>query len=238
MGEKGMKPGRPGDPDFDERRAKARDKLEGLAGAKGGGERQDWFTRVYREAGNDPAMVPWADLSAKPQLVSWLEENPGSGEPAIDVACGLGDNAEAIAGAGYDTIAFDMSEDAIRWAIQRFPGSQVEYRVNDLFDMPSDWEGAFALVHECFTIQALQGELREKAFPAITSLVAPGGTLIVIAWAGAGTDHAGPPWPLTEAEMGCFESLGLERIETLEFEAVRAGGKVIPHQMVVFSRPD
>jgi hypothetical protein len=38
-----------------------------------------------------------------------------------------------------------------------FPQSAVDYRVADLFDAPSEWRGAFDLVHELYTLQALPG---------------------------------------------------------------------------------
>lgn len=227
---------KPGNPNFDARRAKAKEKLGKLGGASGGSERQDWFLKVYEEAGSDPAMVPWADLAPKSELLNWLSENPGEGRAALDVACGLGDNAEAVAQAGYITTAFDLSPEAVRWAIQRFPQSAVDYLVHNLFDLPREWEGAFDLVHECFTIQALQGDLRDKAIRTISSLVAPGGTLVLIAWRGAPPDHVGPPWPVTDAELECFEYCGLETLDTVDFEATRAGGVTVQHQLVVFGR--
>ena len=102
--------------------------------------------------------MPWADLSAKHKLADWLQNNPGGGKRAVDVGCGLGDNAEALAEAGYATIGFDFSGDAISWAEQRFRESDVDYHVADLFDLPTEWIGAFDLVHECYTLQSIPPE--------------------------------------------------------------------------------
>jgi SAM-dependent methyltransferase len=196
--------------DFEARSAAARQRLDRLTGSRGGhpDERLAWFETVYATSGGDAAGVPWADLQPKPQLVDWLESHPGEGRTALDIGCGLGDNAEAIAGAGHETTAFDLSPTAIVWARWRFAGSPVRYLNADLFDPPADWHGAFDLVHECYTIQALAGEVRERAFAAIARFVRPGGCLLVITRTRPdGSEADGPPWPLTLAELSRFEAL-------------------------------
>ena len=62
--------------------------------------RDEFFETVYNSAKGDAALVPWADLEPKAQLLNWLAGNPGNNARAIDIGCGLGDNAEAITRAG------------------------------------------------------------------------------------------------------------------------------------------
>jgi SAM-dependent methyltransferase len=205
------------DPRFAERRDAARDRLDALFGAKGGDrdDRASWFEAVYETAGDDPAAVPWADLAPKAALLEWLSDNPGEGARALDVGCGLGDNAEALAEAGYDTTGFDLSEKAVEWARQRFPGSSVRYTAADLFTPPADWVGGFDLVHECYTVQALHGDLREASYQALADLVKPGGRLLVITRSRAdGAETSGPPWPLSPSELAEFERAGLRLIDS------------------------
>ena len=45
-------------------------------------------------------------------------------------------------------------------ARERYPDTAVEYRVADLLDLPADLVGAFDLVIEVSTVQALPPELR------------------------------------------------------------------------------
>jgi ubiquinone/menaquinone biosynthesis C-methylase UbiE len=71
------------------------------------------------------------------------------------VGCGLGDDAEYVAGRGFDTVAFDISASAIRAARRRYPDSAVHYVTADLLDPPGEWERAFDLVVESLTLQAL-----------------------------------------------------------------------------------
>ncbi|MFT4097008.1 MAG: class I SAM-dependent methyltransferase [Rhodoblastus sp.] len=135
---------------------------------------------------------------------------------ALDVGCGLGDNAEALAAAGAKTTAFDLSENAIRWAKRRFPGTAVDYRAADLFDPPADWPGAFDLVHECYTLQALPNRLLPQAGAALASFLKPGGRLLVIARSRpnpAAPD--GPPWPLSRGDIEGLVANGLT-LESLE----------------------
>jgi hypothetical protein len=84
----------------------------------------------------------------------------------------------------------------------------VNFQVADLLALPSAWNGAFDLVAELYTVQALYGQAREAAIGALPGLVAPGGTLLVIARA---TDEENPvrdpammPWPLTRSELGAL----------------------------------
>ena len=162
--------------DFDARRDAARLRINSLAGGKGGdGDvRRDWFDAVYRNAGDDAAAVPWADLHAKPVLTEWLSRHPGDGRTAIDVGCGRGDNGEALASAGYVATGFDVSERAVAWARQRFPQSSVHYAAADLFAPPPAWLGAFDLVNEVYIVQALDGAMRRAAPAAMAPVTLAG----------------------------------------------------------------
>ena len=199
-------------------------------------ERGEFFETVYSQANDDPAMIPWADLEAKQALTEWLGQNGQQRGKAIDVGCGLGDNAEALASAGYDTVGFDFSSDAIRWAQKRFPDSPVEYQIADLFNLPEEMIGAFDLVHECYTLQSIPPETLEKSIPAVASLVAPGGTLLVYSRVRKdGSQVSGPPWPLEEKAASSFASHGLELVETKRFEILK-GERNMPHTFSVWRR--
>lgn len=228
----------PGDDDFMARRDAARARLDAIFGAKGGEahDRRSWFEAVYDTAEGDPAAVPWADLKPKDALQEWLSRHPGEGMRALDIACGLGDNAEALSAAGYRTTAFDLAQGAVDWARQRFPGSSVEYRRADLFSPPPEWQGAFDLVHECYTVQALHGDLRDRAYAAIARFVKPGGTLLVISrYRTEGEETSGPPWPLSPSEFARFEVLGLRRMSWTPYEVHRPG-RIIAHVIAEYRR--
>jgi 2-polyprenyl-3-methyl-5-hydroxy-6-metoxy-1,4-benzoquinol methylase len=226
-------------PDFDERRAQARARLDALDPHKrlGGGEadpkRRDWFEAVYRLAENDAAGVPWAQLEPHPLLAEWLAGHRLDGLRALDVGCGLGDKAEALAAAGAKVVAFDLVAGAVDWAQRRFPRSSVDYRAADLFDLPADWRGAFELTHECYTLQALPESLLIPAARALAATLAPGGRLLVIARARDDADLVeGPPWPLTRRQIEALAVDGLRLTRLEEAMTLRSG----PHWRAVFSQ--
>jgi len=171
-----------------------------------------WFEQLYAAAADGKAQVPWDRGTAHPLLVDWVENHqvtgPGS---AMVVGAGPGFDAEYVSARGFDTTAFDVSPTAIDSTRRRHLGSHVGYQVADLLALPSGWHGAFDLVIETFTVQSLPIRLHTDAIDAVTSLVAPGGTLVVIAAGRAETDSAdGPPWPLTRAEIDRFAASTLE----------------------------
>lgn len=177
------------------------------------------FEQLYQSVGDDLTNVPWANLRGNPCLVAWLDQHPAPpGQRALVVACGLGDDAEELSRRGYVVTAFDASPTAIAWARKRFPHSDVDFHVADLFDLPPDWSERFDLVVEINTIQALPPPRHGVTMAAIASLVAPGGRLVVITF-GRNDDEAaenGPPFPLSRAELASFAGEGLREVEATE----------------------
>ncbi|MEJ0095337.1 MAG: methyltransferase domain-containing protein [Methylocella sp.] len=216
----------PASPAFAARRADARQALDAIDPAKGGDAnpadpvRRAWFEAVYALADEDPARVPWANLAPHPLTKAWisLQARGICGLRALDVGCGLGDNAECFSAAGAKVTAFDLVDEAIRWAKRRFPSTEVDYRAADLFALPEGWRQSFDLVHECYTLQALSTALLPQALAALASMLAPGGKLLLIARArDEGADMEGPPWPLppsifAEAERQGLRALAIEDI--------------------------
>ena len=172
-----------------------------------------WFERLYTEAENGTAVVPWDREAPQQLLVEWARELDGTGRRALVVGCGLGMDAEFVAGLGFDTVAFDISETAVRTARARFPNSTVHYVAANLLDPPADWHQAFDLVVESLTVQSMPASVREHATVQVGRMVAAGGTLLVIASAYDGNNpYEGPPWPLTQEQVVAFAGDGLEAV--------------------------
>ncbi|MGO1056172.1 class I SAM-dependent methyltransferase [Crossiella sp. CA198] len=181
-----------------------------------------WFDRLYRAGTHGEVDLPWDRRVPQPLLAAWAaaSELSGAGRRAVVVGCGLGADAEFLAGLGFATTGFDIAETAIRTNRERRPDSPVHYTTADLFALPPDWRRAFDLVVEIFTVQALPGEVRPAAVAGVRDLVAPGGTLLVIA---RHAEHPpaeaeGPPWPLTRADLDTFtvDDLVERRVEQVE----------------------
>jgi SAM-dependent methyltransferase len=188
------------------------------AAALAAGDPTGWFEQLYAEAVGGTASIPWGTDVPGATLVDWFTGRaPGHGS-ALVVGCGYGRDAEFVQAQGYDTTAFDISATAIAGARTRHAGSTVRYEVADLLALPPQWVGAFDLVVESHNVQALPVELHAAAAAAVSSLVAPGGTLLVLGAVPADEATPGPPWPLTRAEVEAFAGtrLVLDSLETVQ----------------------
>ena len=179
------------------------------------GDATGWLERLYSEAGQDPSHVPWADRETNPNLTDWLDRRATHGGRALVVGCGLGHDAEELARRGYDVTAFDVAPSAVDWARSLHPGSPVSYVVGDVCAPPKEWTQAFDLVVEIYTVQVLRDEPRREALMTLPGLVAPGGTLLLIARGREEDEPEGDlPWPLTKHELSPVAQL----LTTVEFE--------------------
>ncbi len=180
------------------------------------GDPTGWFERLYAEAAEGKAIVPWDRDAPNVLLVEWTRQRglDGAGRRALVVGCGFGRDAEHIAALGFQTTAFDISKSAVRAAQERFPTSTVDYVVADLLAPPAEWVGAFDLVVESITVQSMPLSVRADAIRNTGRLVAPGGDLIVLSGIRQeGEQVDGPPWPLTRTEVESFAVGGLQPTE-------------------------
>lgn len=198
---------------FEQQPSDLRDKVRRLAqGAIAQNEPSRWFEELYAQAAGQASQIPWAQLTVHPHLRDWLERRgvTGSGQRAVVVGCGLGDNAEALQSLGFQVTAFDIAATAIAWCRQRFPDSTVDYQVADLLKLAPGWRRSFDLVLDCRNLQALPLSVRSTALAAVAQLAAPQGRLLVITRLRP-TEAApeGPPWPLSKAELAQLTRWGL-----------------------------
>ena len=179
------------------------------------GDPTGWFEQLYRESEEGRSAVPWVELRANPKLLEfWLHHRlEVRGKRALEIGCGVGDDAEQLAEWGFETTAFDISETAIQRCRRRFPESRVAYVTADLLKPPTEWAGAFDFVLDINTFQVLPASAREVAMRSAAGFVRGGGHLLVIARAREESDPPGEmPWPLTRRELARFTEFGLREL--------------------------
>ena len=205
----------------------------------GRGAPAGWFEAAYRRCHDDGVGLPWVHATPHPYLLDWLAAPVTSppGARAVVVGCGLGDDAQAVADAGYEVTAIDVAPTALAWAAARFPDA-VRWREADLLALPEDLVEAFDLVVEVHTVPWLPGVVRDAAMVAVGRLARPGG--IVLAVTLLGRDQAaleaagGPPWPQAPSELATYRAANLVRV-ALEHPGPEAGP--VYEARVTFQRP-
>ncbi|WP_309742254.1 class I SAM-dependent methyltransferase, partial [Chamaesiphon sp. OTE_20_metabat_361] len=179
------------------------------------GDYTGWFETLYAEADGNLDAIPWADRAVNPWLLDWVKASQLNFQNlrVLVVGCGLGDDAEYLAGLGAKVTAFDLSQTAIDWCHTRFPSSKVNYQAVDLFTAPAEWKFGFDLVIEIYTIQALPANIRPNAIESIGNFVAPAGKLLVVC-RGRNPEDAceSLPFPLTKDELHKFIETGLTEV--------------------------
>jgi SAM-dependent methyltransferase len=195
------------------------------AAALQAGDPTGWFEQLYAEAAQGRAVIPWDRGGPHPLLVEWADTEPAPepGQRALVVGSGPGSDAAFLAALGWTVTGFDIAPSAVVAARQRFAGAGVDFQSADVLDPPAEWTGAYDLVFESYTVQALPVALRPTVISNVRRFVAPHGRLLVLAAAEDSHVEAGPPWPLTRAELESFAADGLTvvRIEELGTDDAR-----------------
>lgn len=168
-----------------------------------------FFETIYTDAGGDASRVPWAHQRPSPFMVSWLNKvgtgmvRPG-GRVAV-VGCGLGQDAMELVRRGFDVLAFDLSQSAIKWARELHPEAADCFIVADAIEPPSRLRHRFDLVVESSTLQSVPPALRPDLARGMSTLLGPHGALLAICRARCASvplsNVDGPPYPLSCVEL-------------------------------------
>lgn len=171
------------------------------------------FENFYKQNENSHENIPWARQDVNPYLQTYLKEKRDFKGKALVIGCGLGDDANALAQAGYDIVAIDISQTALKIAEKRFPDAGIVFKKQDIFFMPDKYFEYFDFVFEAQTIQSLPRKFRSKMIKAIAQSVAQNGELLVVAHKKQ-LSNDGPPWPLTSKEIDEFKEHSLKELST------------------------
>lgn len=196
----------------------------------------NFFENVYQNADkNDLSSIPWATLKPNRHLEAYLKKHETvQSKSALVIGCGLGDDAHALAEAGYSVDAIDISQTAISIAKERFGSEDIAFCIEDIFFLPKEMSGKYDLVFESRTIQSLHPEHKKQLMQIIAGLLAPQGELLLHANIQDDVhSFCGPPWPLYRSDLQVFKEHDLEVIQQDEIVIDKP---IAPYEIVVHYR--
>jgi SAM-dependent methyltransferase len=125
----------------------------------------------------------WELGGADPVLCAALDERLLTPGLALDVGCGTGDNAIELARRGFDVVAIDVSERALRRAREKADVARVsvEFIAADAASLPL--ADRFDLIVDRGLLMSLAGErARRRYVRSLEDRCAPGGSIYSAQW--------------------------------------------------------
>lgn len=117
--------------------------------------------------------------------------------------CGTGYDARQLADMGCEVVGLDIAPLAIEQAHKLDLNGSVDFRLEDLFDLPEDLRGAFDFVWEHTCLCALPLEMRTQYVRGVKSALKPEGQVMGVFFLNPemDPDESGPPFGITVDEL-------------------------------------
>ena len=156
-----------------------------------------FFEAAYREK------PPWDIGAPQPDLLALFDEYPPSG-PVLDVGCGTGDLALAIADRGFTVLGIDLAEAAIVQARAKAAeateaGKRVDFRIGDALQ-PSPLPGPFGAVVDSGFFHLFGPDERGRFVHELQTTLAPPGRYYLLGFA-IETRYPNSPRAVREEEV-------------------------------------
>ncbi len=141
----------------------------------------DFFESVYRET------PPWETGDAQPDLVALLDDHPAEG-PVLDIGCGSGDLALALARRGWQVVGIDIVEAAIGQARAKAAAlppevaRRLEFQVADAL-RPTSLGRRFGAVTDSGFFHVFESDQRDLLVDEIAATLLPGGRYYLLEFA-------------------------------------------------------
>jgi SAM-dependent methyltransferase len=126
-------------------------------------------------------------------FAAWLLARlPSTGERAVDLGCGAGRHTVLLADRYQYVLGVDISAGMLDLAEAKRHRRNVTYQQRSLLDVTLGTDGRFDVVLSVATIHHLHDH--DRALPRIKSLVAPGGTALLVDIVAPGPGWASRSW--------------------------------------------
>jgi SAM-dependent methyltransferase len=163
-----------------------------------GSDPQAFFDAVYQQT------PPWDIGGPQPDLEALLDEFPPSG-PVLDVGCGSGDQAIALAQRGVEVLGVDIVATAIaqaRTKVQALPPEIAERLVFQVADAlrPAQLGRQFGAVVDSGFLHLFEQSVADHFAAELAACLRPGGRYYLLAFA-VQFDIPNVPQAVTEAEL-------------------------------------
>ena len=141
----------------------------------------DFFDDVYQD------VPPWDIGGPQPALVELVRRFPPDG-PILDVGCGSGDLAIALAEEGHDVLGIDFVPHAIEHALKKTAGlpsavrERLEFRVADALH-PSRFRGSVSAVVDSGFFHLFDPDEGDRFVTELARTLSPGGRYYLLAFA-------------------------------------------------------
>lgn len=147
---------------------------------------EDWDA-MYRD--HLPASLPWHDDTADAQLLATVAAACRTPSRVLEIGCGLGTLACALAGAGHRVVATDLSQSAVLAARDRAADAGVLWVRDDITDCRI--VGRFDAIVDRACLHGLSDAQVVRYAAAVELLLADDGVLVIKAVSGEGTTVRG-----------------------------------------------
>ena len=150
--------------------------------------------------------LPWQIDRPQPEVLKLLEEG-GFESPVLDIGCGAGDNAIALAHHGYRVLGMDVVPEALRLAREKAAKAGLmqppEFLLGDALSLEGVGVEAETVL-DCALFHIFEDHERPAYVQGLEAVLCPGGRLHILSFSELETREPGPRRLTRESILSAF----------------------------------